>query len=199
MKFKKVLQQIRVLPCYRMMRRKLELLITGIMMLYLRFIGNVHSKHIRHFLLRRFKGVDIHPSALINHDFEWWKGELKIGAGSTIGFHNMLDSRRGIEIGKNVCLASNVTIWTLHHDYNDVNFKAIGAKVTIGDYCWLCSHCIILPGVTIGEGAVVASGAVVTKDVEPWTVVGGIPAQKISERKRQKYNYNPANYRIPFA
>lgn len=199
MGLKRFIKNTRLYPFVKEIHRRCSLLGTGIMMLYLRFIGNVHSKHVRHFLLRRFKGVDIHPTALINHDFEWWKGELKIGAGSTIGFHNMLDSRRGIEIGKNVCLASNVTIWTLHHDYNDANFKVVGAKVTIGDYCWLCSHCIILPGITIGEGAVVASGAVVTKDVEPWTVVGGVPAKKISERKRQKYNYNPANYRIPFA
>lgn len=199
MKLKDYIKNSKCYPLYCSLRRRYSLFCTGIIMLYLRFIGNFPSKHVRHFLLRRFKGVEIHPTALINHDFEWWKGELKIGAGSTIGFHNMLDSRCGIEIGENVCFASDVTIWTLHHDYNDINFRAVGAKVIIGDYCWLCSHCIILPGVTLGEGAIVASGAVVTKDVEPWTVVGGIPAKKISERKKQDYNYNPAKYRIPFA
>lgn len=70
--------------------------------------------------------------------------------------------------------------------------------MTIGDYAWLCSHCIILPGVTIGEGAIVASGAVVTKDVEPWTVVGGIPAKEIAKREQKDYDYRPGAYWVPF-
>ena len=65
----------------------------------------------------------------------------------------------------------------------------------IGAYSWICSRAIILPGVTIGEGAVVASGAVVTKDVEPYTVVAGMPAKVISyrERKNYEYGYNSNN------
>jgi len=59
-----------------------------------------------------------------------------------------------------------------------------GAPVEIGDYAWVCSRSIILPGVKVGEGAVVACGAVVTKDVEPYTVVGGIPAKKIADRNK---------------
>ena len=55
--------------------------------------------------------------------------------------------------------------------------------ITIGDGVWLGARAIILPGVTIGEGAVVAAGAVVTKDVEPWAVVGGNPAKFIKKRE----------------
>ena len=65
---------------------------------------------------------------------------------------------------------------------NASDFRTIGAQTTIDDYAWICSRSIILPGIHIGEGAVVASGAVVTKDVEPYSVVGGIPAKKIGKR-----------------
>ena len=58
----------------------------------------------------------------------------------------------------------------------------ITGLVKIEDYAWICSRAIILPNVTIGKGAVVASGAVVTKNVDAYTVVGGIPAKKIADR-----------------
>lgn len=89
-------------------------------------------------------------------------------------------------------------IWTMHHDYNDINFKAVGSPVIIEDFAWVCSRAIILPGITIGKGAVVASGAVVVKDVEAWTVVGGVPAKKIGDRDKKQYNYIPNEYWIPF-
>ena len=82
-------------------------------------------------------------------------------------------------------------IWTLHHDYNDINFKTVGDRVKIGDYAWICSGAIILPGVEIGEGAVVAAGAVVTKNVDPYCIVGGVPAKKIGEREKKNYLYSP--------
>ena len=142
--------------------------------------------------------MHVHRSVPIYSGFEWWQGPLEIGEGSTIGFHNHFDCRKGIYVGKNVCFATGVCIWTLHHDYNDIHFCSKGARVIIGDYAWLCSHCIILPGVTIGEGAIVASGAVVTKDVEPWTVVGGIPAKEIAKREQKDYDYRPGAYWVPF-
>jgi maltose O-acetyltransferase len=77
----------------------------------------------------------------------------------------------------------------LNHDYNDIHFCGKGAPVEIGKYAWICSRAIILPGITIGEGAVVASGAIVTKDVAPYTVVGGIPAKRIGNREKKLYNY----------
>lgn len=66
-----------------------------------------------------------------------------------------------------------------------------GGRVILEDYVWLCARSIILPGVTIGEGAIVAAGAVVCKDVEPWTVVGGVPAKKKSESESGKNTITP--------
>ena len=64
-------------------------------------------------------------------------------------------------------------------------FCGKGALTEIGEYAWICSRSIILPGVKVGEGAVVASGAVVTKDVPPYTIVGGVPAKVIGKRERK--------------
>jgi len=95
-----------------------------------------------------------------------------------------LDARRGLVIGNYVNFSSEVMIWTLQHDHNSPTFADKGGKVVIGDRAWISCRAIILPGVTIGEGAVVAAGAVVTKDVAPYTIVGGIPAKEIGKRNR---------------
>lgn len=81
-----------------------------------------------------------------------------------------------------------MSIYTLQHDHRDPVFNCtkLDAKVTIGDRVWLGSNCIVLPGVTIGEGAVCCAGCVVTKDVEPYTVVAGIPARKV---RTLRYNF----------
>jgi len=118
---------------------------------------------------------------------------LIVGKGSIIGDCCRLDSRFGIEIGRYANFSTGVWIWTAQHDYNSPTFSTSGkcGKVVIGDRAWIGSRVIILPGVTIGEGAVVASGAVVTKDVEPYTLVGGVPAKKIGERNRNlTYEFN---------
>ncbi|MDT3386942.1 MAG: acyltransferase [Bacteroidota bacterium] len=95
-------------------------------------------------------------------------------------------------MGKNVNLSSNVRIYTLQHDHRDPDFSCTNfhAKVTIDDRVWLGSNVIVLPGVHIGEGAVCCAGCVVTKDVEPYAVVAGIPAKKVNERPRNlRYNF----------
>ena len=102
-----------------------------------------------------------------------------------------------IIIGKNVNIGSDVKIYTLQHDYNDECFRVVGGPVIIEDYSWISVRAIILPNVKIGEGAVVAAGAVVTKDVKPYTIVGGIPAKYIGERNR-KLNYRPSKGRMNF-
>lgn len=105
----------------------------------------------------------------------------------------MLDARKGLRIEEGCVIASHVLIWTLHHDYNSDDFHVIGASVTLGAYSWICSRSIILPGVTVGKGAVIASGAVVTKDVPPYAIVGGVPAKIIGYREKKNFCYNPKN------
>jgi acetyltransferase-like isoleucine patch superfamily enzyme len=123
-----------------------------------------------------------------------WK--LSIGNSSIIGHKALLDARMGLTIGSNVNLSNEVMIWTLHHDYNSPEFAQTGQQVIIEDYAWVCSRAIILPGVTIGKGAVVAAGAVVTSNVLPYTVVGGVPAKQIATRNHD-LSYDLGNAAIP--
>ncbi|MBT9489739.1 MAG: acyltransferase [Rubrivivax sp.] len=109
---------------------------------------------------------------------------IEIGDDCIIGHRSILDGRLGIKIGKNVNFSTGVWIWTVQHDPQDSNFKDEGGAVIIEDYAWISCRVVILPNVRIGTGAVVAAGAVVTSDVDPYTIVGGVPARKIGERNR---------------
>jgi acetyltransferase-like isoleucine patch superfamily enzyme len=124
------------------------------------------------------------------------KGEnISIGNNCVINKKVLLDGRGGnLIIGNNVDIAQETNIWTLEHDVHDNYHKDIGADVIIEDYVWISSRCTILPGVTIGSGAVVASNSVVTKDIPAMTIYGGIPAKQIGIRKsglKYKLNYKP--------
>ena len=105
-----------------------------------------------------------------------------------IGPKVLLDGRCGLKIGKSAVIAYEAIIWTLNHDYNDIHFAGKGAPVEIGEYAWICSRSIILPGLKIGKGAV-ASNAVVTKDVPDFAIVGGVPAKIIGYREQKDYDY----------
>lgn len=158
--------------------------------LFIALLKRIPSRRIRIALLR-CKGANIANDVAMFASIEIRNPEgLVIGNGCSIGPKVLLDARKGLKIGNSVTIAYDAIIWTLHHDMNASDFRTIGANTTIDDYAWICSRSIILPGVHIGEGAVIASGAVVTKDVEPYTVVGGIPAKKIGERKNRELNYS---------
>jgi putative colanic acid biosynthesis acetyltransferase WcaF len=75
-----------------------------------------------------------------------------------------------------------VTLCSVSHDYTSDSYTLIGSKITVKDDVWIAIQAFIMPGVTIGEGAVVGACAVVTKDVPPWTVVAGNPAREIKKR-----------------
>jgi len=115
--------------------------------------------------------------------------QLVVRKGVSIGPEVLLDARMGLEIGESTVIAYQSIIWSLNHDYNDIHFKAKGAQTTIGKYAWVCSRSIILPGITVGDYAVVASGAIVTKDVPPYAVVAGIPAKIVGYREKKEYSY----------
>ncbi len=108
--------------------------------------------------------------------------KLKLGQNCIVGNNGFFDAREGIYLGRNVNIAAEVRIYTREHDIDSPTFAEVGGSVVIGDYVYIGTRVTILPGVTIGEGAVVATGAVVTKDVEPYTLVGGVPAKFIRNR-----------------
>ena len=120
---------------------------------------------------------------------------ISIGNSCVINKKVLLDGRGGkLIVGNNVDIAQETNIWTLEHDVHDDNHRDSGADVIIEDYVWIASRVTILPGVRIGRGAVVASCALVNKDVPPMAIVGGVPAKVLGTRKSElKYTlkYRP--------
>lgn len=113
--------------------------------------------------------------------------EISIGDNSGIGLHARVQGP--LEIGNNVMMGPDVIIYTKNHEFKRVDIPMIkqGAtnskKVVIEDDVWIGARVIILPGVTIGYGSVIGAGSVVTKDIEQYAVVGGVPAKKLKLRK----------------
>lgn len=90
----------------------------------------------------------------------------------------------GIRIGNRVMIGSHCAVSSLTHDYGEENMKntLLRTEVVIEDDVWIGGHCVIMRGITIGKGAVVGAGSVVTKDVEPYAIVVGVPAKLLKYR-----------------
>lgn len=150
------------------------------------WISEIPFHSIRMFYYRTVFQADIAKDVVIYKGCEIRDPvKLHIGRSSIIGDDAILDARAGLFIGENVNLSSGVSIWTLQHDWRDPDFKCNPehyGPVFIGDRVWLGPGSIILPHTSVNEGAVVAAGAVVTKDVEAFTLVGGIPAKPLGKR-----------------
>lgn len=121
---------------------------------------------------------------------------IQVGEGTIIGYSCFIDGRDRITIGNHTDIASEVMIYSSEHDLSSPEFTAISAPVKIGDYVFIGPRAIILPGVTIGDRAVVGAGAVVTKDVEPGTIVGGVPAKVIAERSLKNPKYKLGRFKL---
>jgi acetyltransferase-like isoleucine patch superfamily enzyme len=160
-------------------------------------IGRLHGLSLRLYLYRRI-GMKVGKGCVIRRGvYLGSPNELELGDGSFVG-RASLYCTGGVKIGRNVNVSDGVVIITAKHDVNSPSFEANYEPITIGDWAWIATNAIVLAGVTIGEGAVVAAGAVVTKDVPAYSVVGGNPAKVIGERKRQPFDYVPGSYRPPF-
>ncbi len=155
-------------------------------------IAKIPVYAVRHAWYRHVLGMRIGPgSALLMDVYLYIRGRARPGrSGITIGRRSVinqqccLDGRGGLTIGDNVDISPGVWILTDGHDMNDPQFREVLAPVTIGNHVWIGSRALILPGVSIGDGAVVAAGAVVTGNVDPYTVMGGVPARPIGIRSR---------------
>lgn len=156
-------------------------------------VGKVPSHTVRNFFYRR-AGLTLPRTSSIHYRAEFYRPEgIVVGEHCTIGDSAFLDGRDTIVLGDAVNLSSHVSIYTRQHDVDGPDFAETGGPVRIGSHAWLGSHCIVLPGVTIGEGAVVGAGSVVTKDVAPYTMVAGAPARFVRERSRD------LRYRLGYA
>lgn len=121
--------------------------------------------------------VSLHPNARIDHPWNLTVGNLTSFANGAWVY-----ALGKITIGEKTCVGEDVRLLTGYHDISTWDFAFKTKPIVIGSCVWIATGATVLPGVTIGDGAVVAAGAVVTKDVEPWTVVGGNPAKFIKKR-----------------
>lgn len=169
--------------------------------LCLKWISEIPSHHIRNLFYKYVYALQIDKNVTIYHGCEFRApANISIGKGSIIGDHAILDGRAGIKIGENVNFSSNVSIWTMQHDYRDPMFRCTPehyGSVTIQDRAWIGPNVIILHDVNIGEGAVIGAGAVVTKDIPAYCLAAGVPARVIGERPQNlTYNFNGTHSRF---
>ncbi len=148
-------------------------------------------------LFFRLSGVKIGKNSTIHIGARFYAPRgVRIGEGTLVGDHVVLDGRAPLQIGNHVDIASEVMIYNGEHNIQAEDFRPVEAPVTIGDYVFIGPRAIVLPGVKVGRGAVVAAGAVVTKDVPEQAMVGGVPAKVIGERSLTDFHYRLGRPRL---
>jgi acetyltransferase-like isoleucine patch superfamily enzyme len=174
---------------FKKVMNRVETILLEFEVFFLHVIGFIPSHHIRRFCYR-LAGMKIGIGSAIHMGARFYNpANISIGMDTIIGEKGVLDGRDRLRIGNHVAIATEVMIYNSQHDGEAADFHAILKPVTIEDYVFIGPRSIILPGVTIGKGAIIAAGSVVTNDVEPFVLVGGVPAKMIRERKLKDLHY----------
>jgi acetyltransferase-like isoleucine patch superfamily enzyme len=154
-----------------------------------RWVSRLPSRTFRMLFYRKIMKYSIGKESFIFMDCTFdCTVHFSMKNNSVINTKCRLDNKAGIHIGENVSVSQEVMILSADHDPSSATFAARDKAVYIEDYVFIGSRAIVMPGVTIGKGAVVAAGAVVTHNVEPYTIVAGVPAKFIKHRS-QYLNY----------
>ncbi|MGC2400720.1 MAG: putative colanic acid biosynthesis acetyltransferase [Acidobacteriaceae bacterium] len=136
----------------------------------------------RAFLLRCFgarlgPNCHIYPRARI-----WAPWNLLCADGVTLGDEAEIYNPSLVIMGSHAIVSQQAYICGATHDYNDPAFPLISFPMSLGAYCWVCARASLMPGVNVGEGAVLGLGSVAARDLEPWTVYAGVPARPVKQR-----------------
>lgn len=173
--------------------RRIYCIIEELSVYVLHLCGKIPVHHLRR-LIYRMAGIKIGQGSTIHMYARFYNPKnIIIGNDSIIGEKSVLDGRHQLTIGNHVDIASEVMIYNSQHNLQSQKFAAVEEvvckPVVIEDYVFIGPRAIILPGVKIGKGAVVAAGAVVTKDVGNFEIAAGVPAKTIGTRNLKNPNY----------
>lgn len=162
---------------------------------YNAMISRIPSRTLRQLFLRAWLGA-LGKGTGVQLGCRFLNGrKVHLGRNNVVNFGTLIDGRRfRVVTGADVSIGPEAAILTLGHDPQSPGFALRGGDVHIGDHAWIGYRAIVLPGVTIGEGAVIAAGAVVTSDVEPFAIMGGNPARQVGTRNRDltyRLDYRP--------
>lgn len=140
----------------------------------------------RAFLLRCFgaklgANVKIYPRASI-----WAPWNLVCADTVAVADEAIIYNPSVITLGSHSIISQQAYLCGAMHDYDDPQFTFMSLPISIGEYAWVCARASVQPGVRLGEGAILALGSVASRDLEPWTIYGGIPARPIKARKHIK-------------
>ena len=148
------------------------------------FVNKIPFPNLR-MALYRFAGMKVdRTSNIMMYAFVLQARDISIGPNCIIGPFTTLDGRATLTIGRNVNVAGEVLTIGGYHSVDSPTAEGHLGKIVIEDNAWIAMRATILPGVTVGEGAYVAAGALVNRDVAPYTLVGGVPAKKLRDRSR---------------
>ena len=150
-------------------------------------INHIPIIRFRMFYYRNVLSIKMDKSALIQMGCYIYssRGHFSIGKNTIINRNSILDRRGGLSIGSNVNISSEVAIYTAGHDPQSPYFNDFLEPVVINDYVWIGTRAMVMPGVVIGKGAIIFPGAIVTRNVEQFDIVGGIPARKLAQRNHE--------------
>ena len=146
-------------------------------------MNKIPSHSVRLGFYQYMMGFELGPksSIFLGARFDAAKG-FSLGKNSVVNENCRIDTRGGVCVGNNVSISADVVILTADHDLENFYQCSRDGRVQIFDYVFVGTRAMILPGVTLNEGCVIAAGAIVTRDVAAYTVVAGVPAKKINER-----------------
>jgi acetyltransferase-like isoleucine patch superfamily enzyme len=148
------------------------------------FFMNFTPYFFRHWYLKNICQIKIGSESSIHMGCFITGTNIEIGNNTVINRKTYLDGRVSLKIGNNVNISHQTILHTLTHDPQNCDFICICKPVTIEDHAWIGARAIILPGVTVGEGAVIGAGSVVTHSIIPYSIVAGNPAKIIKMRDR---------------
>jgi len=160
-------------------------------------VAHVPSFTLRRLWYRHVLGIQLghHASVFMGTYMSFFgprvirRSGVRIGRNSRVNRRCTLDLRGGLTIGDNVSISPEVMFLAGSHDVNDPEFSHVTRPISIEDHAFIGTRAMILPGVTVGRGAVVTAGSLVSRDVAPMTIVAGAPARRVGTRDPKATTY----------